>query len=71
MTSKVAYIGSQWYRIDKTNGEILAVAAKAVDQAASHYYVNAGEVSGTGRFSTPFAIYSLGHYITVHDEVGR
>ena len=53
-------IASQWYRVDKSCGELLAVNHVNVLRAAQGYFNNPSEVIKTGRFQTDFAIYARG-----------
>jgi hypothetical protein len=57
-------IATQWYRIDKSDGSLLAVNQLAVARAAMGSFDNASEVIKAGRFVTAFAIYSQGQYLT-------
>jgi hypothetical protein len=58
-----AVIAHQWYRIDKADGSLLAVNAAAVVRAALGSFTTA-DVIKTGRFQTPYAIYSRGDLLT-------
>lgn len=50
----------QWYRIDKSNGQITASSGVNVWRAAQGYFEKPQEVIASGRFQTPFCIYSRG-----------
>jgi hypothetical protein len=59
---------TQWYRIDKGDGTVMQVGGGAVIRAAQGGFKKPNHAIATGRFSTPFAIYSDGYQLT-HDEV--
>lgn len=61
-------IESQWYRLDAETGELLAVNALTVARAAKGAFDAPDEVVKTGRFRTPFAIYSRGDNLTVGER---
>jgi len=60
----MSMIASQWYRIDKGDGKILAVNSVNVLRAASGAYKAPNQAINAGRFSTPFAIYTRGDRAT-------
>lgn len=53
-----------WLRIDKADGFITPVGGVNVLRAAQGSFDNAAAVIATGRFQTPFAIYSRGDMLT-------
>lgn len=57
-------INSQWYRVDKSDGRLIAVNGVNVLRAAQGNFTSAQEVIATGRFQTAFAIYSRGEQLT-------
>jgi hypothetical protein len=61
-------IAHQWYRIDKSDGKLLAVNSMAVYRAASGSFITPQEIIQIGRFSTPFAMYSRGDQLTEQER---
>lgn len=59
-----AVVLGQWYRIDKQTGQLLAVNGLAVARAASGNFNKPIDTVMTGRFQTPYAIYSMGKFLT-------
>ena len=62
-------IAHQWYRVDKSDGRLLAVNSVNVLRAAQGHFDNVPAVLTSGRFSTPFAIYSRGDLLTERERM--
>ena len=57
-------VASQWYQVNKQNAQLLAINRLQVARAAYAFFNRPVEVIKTGRFQTPFAIYSRGELLT-------
>lgn len=57
-----------WYRIDKGNGKITVVNGVNVVRAAQGSFKKPNHAIATGRFMTPFAIYSSGENLTPDED---
>ncbi len=57
-----------WYRIDKSDGTITVANGVNVFRAAAGAYDAAGDVIHSGRFATPFAIYSRADQLTAEER---
>ena len=62
---------NDWFRIDKGDGTVTPSTSVNVVRAGSAYFDNVADVIQSGRFQTPFALYSQRRYLTDAEAKAR
>ncbi len=57
-------LARRWYRIDKDIVLTEIVTHGKVAENAAAFYDNAADIIATGRFQTPYAVFSVGAQLT-------